>query len=1089
MSMKSKSLIEYRDSLHIWGAVFYYIIYRRFCLKRFIILFIFCGIVYSKNLTTISANNVAVTTENGYIKYETIDTKATTGIRWETVGFTITREKCLSGEYKNGGCPLKLEHAIIFLKDEWKVELVTSNAVYVTFTIPQSVVSTAFIKAGFDEIHNNDELYLHGIFQVTHNGVNYGTKKYDLPAITNAESWANPDDFRDRFDIKVIYKAPDEPISIQYKTVAGDVIDTETYSKQKWVKPGTEVSVFLAAEKTYQGNKYKLYKSYIRYYTLQTPIQGYGKNTLNGDSFASVQKRTIKQRVGGVQFVAIMKLVKEVKPVSEKNILSKRASPMPYGVIAADERGNSFYEVESGIPATESLYLNVFSQDCLFGYEFENVIGEKEYQIKFTKTYHLKWTDVDYDENLEEITKERSTTKTVTKIITVKRKYSYWKLVDLEYYTIKEARIKNGALENGSCLLTPKEYYPPDLIYEHYTEETNYLKDPEYPKMVMLSAETIVGGENCPEVPDEDFESIAEEKIEEIQVRNDKLSLGTNKISDNTWKEKETTKPILLEREEEIREDVLYQSGLVIPKDTPNEVFQTEGTITYEAKELLGFSAPKSLVFSIAELGQVTVHTPTVCDAYVSDERAYNQMLSPDKTCTALVLDRTFQLHIPTEGEHLYIQGYGYRDYGKYIETRQVRFPFDVYQGKNYYRANTCITINSDTTSFYIPIWVTEGKYKVSCKSISISAAGNEGENKEEEFANLQLENYTATCQIPVEVSGRIFGFQITDITDYPTWYSVFRKENSLKPSGISYSVGVRNENGIPIKDTNQFTIPLIKGSHPTDAQQGIVPTGYAFRFTIQTIGEMYQEEDYVQLTPTFYYISKETQERMEADLYYMETINDVKYAFVKVGSELDLKNIKKRYLGNPYLSVPEEELNEKETLIGTGMQAIKYQLSPMFTFHHILLSEKFRTYVGRNHTPTGKIPAGVNEKKAAMSKQKWYGEYYLPSQLYVVPKDFDLAGYEQEHGGFHFRENFWLKNGYIMVQFDVKTVNDGKIYLSYRNQENAKYGYCNMWKKEGFSYEKTDTDGVKWKLEDGDTFLYDTDKRVGLDYLSGGTH
>lgn len=1032
---------------------------------------------------------MAASTRNGMILFETTDTKAVSGIRWETIGFTITRMKCLTGKYANGGYPLKLEHAVIYLREEWKSERETSSNVYVTFTIPQSVVSNALIKAGFDQIHDKDEIYLHGIFQVTHNGVSYGTKKYDLPAIKKAELWSNPDDFRDRFDVKVIYKAPDEPVSIQYKTAAGAVIDTKTYQERNWVKPGTEVSISLEPIKTYQGQKYELYKSYIRYYTLQTPIQGYGKNILRGDSFASVQNRRIKQRVGGIQFVAIMKPVKEEKPVSEKNILSERGSPMPYGIIAADERGSSFYEVESGIPATESLYLNVFSNDCLLGYEFENVIGEKKYPIEITKTYDLKWTDVEENKNFEKVKKKRSKTRTVTKTIIVKRKYSYWKLVNLEYYTIKEACIQNGALENGFYFLNPKEYNPPDLIYEHYRDETDYVKEPSYPESVLLPPETIVGGEVCPEVPDENFESIAETKVGEIQVRNDKLFLGTDKISDNAWNKKETGKPELIKRERETKENVLYQNGLIIPKDTPNKLFLTEGTITYEAKEVLGSSGSENLVFPIEELGSVTVHTPTVCNASISDQKAYNQMLFPDKLRTALVLDRTFQLHIPTEGEHLCIQGYGYRDYRKYMEERQVQFPFDVYQGKNYYKANTCIPLHSDTTSFYIPIWVAEGKYTVKCRTISISAGANAGEDKEEEYANLQIENYTASCQIPVEISGRIFGFQITDITDYPAWYSVFRKKDSLKPSGISYSVGTRDENGIAIKDTNRFTIPLVKGSHPTNDQQGIVPAGYAFRFTIQTVGTMYQEDDYVQLTPSFYYISKETQERIEADIYYMETIRDVKYALVKVGSELDLKNIKQQYLGNPYLSVPEKELREKELLTGIDLQKIKYLPSPMFTFHHILLSEKFRTYIGTDDTPNGKIPAGVNSKRVSLSKQKWYGEYYLPSQIYVVPKDFDLAEYEQKNGGFHFRENFWLKNGYIMIQFDIKTVKDGKTYLSYRNQENAEYGYCNMWKKEGFSYEKTDTDKIKWRFEDGDTFLYRTDKRAGLDYISGGTH
>lgn len=1049
----------------------------------------FFVIVYFKG-DIIKAGNITMTTRNGMILFETTDTKATSGIRWKTVGFTITRERCLTGNSANGGFPMKLDYAVIYLKDEWKSERQTSSNIYVTFTIPESVISSALVKAGFEDLQDNDVLYLHGIFQVTHNGNNYGSKKYDLPSITKAEAWANPDDFKDRFDIKIFYKAPDEPISVQYKTAAGDIIDTNTYQENQWKKSGTKVSVKLTEEKMYNGKKYKLYKSYIRCYIDQRAISGTGLSTLKGASFSEVQNRSITQRIGGVQFVAIMKLVKEPALETENNRIVERSEPMPYGIIAADKRENHFFDVEAGIPATESLYLNIFSRNYLLGYEYENIVGEKQYQITFTKTYHLKWSEISYDKNLELTSEEKSETKTITQTVTVKREYSYWKLVQLEYYTIKDAMIHNGALPTGKLNVLPNEYIPPSLVYYHYETEKEYLKEPAYKKNITLPSETIQGVDTCPSIPSENFETDAEETIGQIQVRNDLFLFGQEKISDSVWKEKETETPVVYEKEEETGENVLYEKGIVIPKDTANANYATEGVITYQANTRLLQTSPLLLSYDIAELGKVTVHTPTVCDAYVSDEKKYNQMLSPDDSCYPLILDRTFQLTIPVTGEHLYIQGYGYRDYSKYIADREVQFPFDVYQGRKYYSAYSWISLNNDTAAFYIPIWVKEGKYNIQCRSSSISMEANAAQDKEEELANLQLDHYVATCQIPVEVSGRVFGLQITDISDYPAWYSVFRKKDSLAHTGIHYFVGKKDENGSVRTDPAFYTFPMLKGSHPMDIQTRITPTGYAFRFTIETIGEMYEEDDYVQMTPTFYYISKDGKQRKEADIYYIETMQEQRqYAFVKIGSSLDLANIKKRYLGNPYTSVPDEEFQEKMYLTGKNLNTLQDTLSPLFTFHHILLSENFRTYLGKNDSPTGTIPASVDEKRASMSKQKWYGEYYLPSQVYVVPKDFDLAGYEKKKGAFHFREDFWLKNGYIMIQFDIKTVNGGKTYLSYINEENAKQGYCNMWKLEGMDYTRTDADGVTWNLKDGDTFLYDTDKRTGLDYIVGGTH
>ncbi|WP_143066312.1 DUF5704 domain-containing protein [[Clostridium] polysaccharolyticum] len=1020
------------------------------------------------------------------IYFETADTKATSGVRWKTIGFTITRERCLTGKYSNGGYPLKLRHAVVLLNDEWKKERVSDIGVEVTFTIPQSVVSRALIRAGMDDLQHDDILYLHGIFQVTHNGKDYGGKKYSLPDIMSAESWANPDDFRDRFDVKVIYKAADEPISIQYKTSAGDIIETSTYPLTKWEKPGTSISVSLAEQKIYQGKKYVLYKSYIRSYLTQKAISGYGASTLKGDSLYKVQNRKINQQIGGVQFVAIMKLLKEPKVESEQSVESEWDEPLPKGIIAADNRGSPVYDVEAGIPAAESLYLNVFSKNYLLGYKYENQVGTKEYEITFTKTYHLQWTELTYNADMDVVYKPMNQTKTITKTVKVKRRYSYWNLTGLEFYIIRDAIIKNDALPDGSVVLTPKEYIVPELNIQKYQSALEHVKDPSYTEHVTLPSETIDGGNTCPELPVENFETLGEDKIGKIKVRNDGVELGGVRISSDSWEEEKTEKPRKYDGSSEIGENTLYKSGVIIPKETANDIYETSGIITYQIWKKIGEVTQETIFLGIEEFTDVRVHTPTVCDASISDDRAHNQMLEPDRTRTSLVLDRKFEVFMPTEGEHLPIRGYGLRDYGKFIEERQVRFPFDVYRGQSCYRADSWITITGYSEEFYLPIWVREGKYTIECRARSISTCANHGEDKEEELANLQLDNYVATCQIAVEVSGRLYGFQLTDISDYPLWHSVFRKKDSLVHSGFRYFTGDKNQNGLRRSDRRVFTVPLVKGSHPTDSQAGITSTGYTFRFTLETIGK----QEYVQIKPSFYFVPEgDRRQRQEADVYYMETIEEKKHAFVKVGSELDLQNIKNRYLGNPYLSVPKEEIEEKERLTGKTENELLYQLSPMFTFHHLLLSAAFRTYTGKNYTPNGKIPDWVEEKEVAKSKQKWYGEYYLPSQTYVVPKDLDLDKMEQNYGSFNMREDFWLKRGYLMVQFDIVTIKNEKRFLSYVNQENARSGYCNMWHNEGFFYEKKDSDGVRWTFQDGDCFLYDLRKGAGKEYFAGGTH
>ena len=103
-----------------------------------------------------------------------------------------------------------------------------------------------------------------------------------------------------------------------------------------------------------------------------------------------------------------------------------------------------------------------------------------------------------------------------------------------------------------------------------------------------------------------------------------------------------------------------------------------------------------------------------------------------------------------------------------------------------------------------------------------------------------------------------------------------------------------------------------------------------------------------------------------------------------------------------------------------------------LFTFNRILIQENLRTYIGRNYTPTGTVPAGVDPGKVTKSMQKWYGEYYLPSDIHAVPKNYPVIEYARQNYGIDYKENFWLRNGYIIVNFKIETIKNGSKHLSY---------------------------------------------------------
>lgn len=1063
--------------------------------KLLAFIIISCYLFTSFDISSAAANIANVKSEAGKIIFKTTDTKASTGVRWKTVGFTITRDKCMSGPEDNGGDPTKLDHATINLKPEWVEEDPKGDEIDITFRIPKAIVSKALLNAGFGEIRNNDIIYLHGIHQVTHDGKNYGGKKYTYSSICNAEEWANKDDFKDRFDIKVEYEGDKEPVQIEYKTSTGEIMATLDRAAQY---PGTDLNVRLDTDRINpnDGKLYYLYKSYIDYLTIDKPIPNTGRNILNGDPFAEVQERAEKQRVGGVRFVAIMRLKKptpeeETDPENSERIVNEMIEPSPHGVIGADYRNNEQFDAADGIPTTEDLYVNAFSSNYLLGYKLTKTTGTKKYPVNVSKTWSLTWSTSnppDADGRPTPPT-HHSATETVNKTVYVERAYSYWQISTLDYYGINNAKINNYALPGGSITLIPKGYTPPGITQIHRPDLTDHIKDPVYNTSLSLSG-SISGGSSKPSVPNESFTSQADGVVPQIKVRNDKFIFDGKNIMTDQYVDTKAPAPVKFEIDtEEVNENVLYESALTIDRDKTNGEYETTGTMTYSRITSVNPEFDEELTYEITGLNNVVIHTPTVCDAYILPGKEYNQMLFPDKSAAPLVLDRYFNINLPTEGEHRYIRGYEYGDYGKYINRRQVKFPFDVYQGNNYIRAGTWHTLTSDITTFYMPIWVDEGNYTIDLRSISINADGNNAIEETESLANLTLSNYVATDTINVQVSGRIYGLNLYDISDYPIWKNVFRQPYSTIHTGFYYPVGMKDHNGNNRDINSKFTLPLVNGNHPTINNAGVLKTGYITRFSLITIGNMYDTNDYIKISPKFYYVDQNGNNRQEVDIYYSETFLDKKHSLIKMGSEKDQLNKKALKLGEVYRSVPSAEIATTARIKGVTEKVLKGIKRNVFTFMNIIIPENMRTFIGTNYSPTGIIPTGVDPDKVIKSKQRWYGEYYIPSEVHIVPKGFDVFRYAKEHGSIDYFEEIWLKDGYIIVNFDIETINDDTRYLSYINPINSIQGYCNMWNREGFQYLKTDEKGRLFQFLDGDYILYDTNQSAAIDYISRGTH
>lgn len=754
-------------------------------------------------------------------------------------------------------------------------------------------------------------------------------------------------------------------------------------------------------------------------------------------------------------------------------------NPYSNAVIKADVRGTEKFDVLKGIPSSEDLYVNVISKQYLFNYAppIEHK-GTNIYKVTVERKYNLKWQEKD------PVTGnwiDKSDSQTVSKTYNVKRDYSFWSISSLEIYGLEKAVLENKSLPSGNITLTPTNYVAPAVTADKYVD---HIKEPTFDSLVTLDSKTINGGTSGkPSIPSSDWSNKAEDEVGAIKVRNDIIKINENTVMDDRWCDTDTPDPSSFPISSNIGNNVLYKNNLKIEPTLLNGTYKSSGTIFY--KRIKNINGSTENINKALTVNSVTVHTPVVCIGDVWDDKDFNQELNTVSGKSAVILDRPSKIQITTSGQHKDILGYGNRDYGKYTKDKQVKFPFDVYinttykQEGKYLKANTwhSIPLDHDIIDFYVPSWVNEGNYSVDFREISVNAPDL---TKTQDLANLDINNYIATRSIPVRVIGRLYGFRITDISD-SVWKGFFRAgENTTAHSGNYFWVGTKDQDGN--NRGNKFTLPLIEGSHPTLKNVGAIKTGYNFKFELVTIGNYFNDHDSVFIEPRFYFIDKQGKNRQEVDLYYNERFNDKENYFIKIDdNSQNHANKKNIQLGNVYRNVTDSEIKDTSRILGVQENVFRKQDTFIGWFDWIALTKGLRTFIG----DITNLPAGVDADRVRKSKQKWYGEYYLPNYLFVCPKDTKVAEYGRTHNGLNGKENFWLKDGYIIVNFDIKTSKDTSFnpVLSYCNS------FCNMWKTEGYNYTKTDYNGITFNLNNGDTVFYYANKRASDDYQEGGTH
>lgn len=798
----------------------------------------------------------------------------------------------------------------------------------------------------------------------------------------------------------------------------------------------------------------------------------------------------------------------EVADTQQKTFMSSVAS----GHILADDLSNDrHFDATRGIPTSENLYANAWDYSYLFNHTFDNMEGNVKYNCSMSVKYHLTWTNAKG--------RPRSTDETKHYTFDFSLPYAYWQINRLEVLQISGATMENYALPGGSIILSPMQT-PPSTKLRHSNDEEDHVKPANTVKF-SYSPPTVKGGHSKPTPPnDKDkLRNMAKNNTDDPDVRNDKLDFTfsgtTTEVMNGDWVKNEGEAPSeipdapLIRPFKETKEMTLYKANLTISKTLVNKAnTPATGTIYFKLQENQ-VNGVGDMRYPIHNINTVTVHTPVVNYSEITDDQAHNQKTEPNTQRAALILERPFTVRIPTEGQHLNgssYPGYGDRDYAKYFRTKQVRFPFDVYnEDRTKFIAKDTwidIPVKQLDTTFQLPVWVDEGDYTVYYRNIAENAPTNFTTQQD---ANTQLANHVATDTVDVEVIGRLYDFHLTDIADY-NWETVFRtQKGSSQPTGLSYWVGGNGIDGQPRGNEQPFTLPIHAGSHP---QQGFknaaIKLGYHFKFDLKTKGNMFSNLDGIRITTDFRYYKKDGSATVPVDLYY----RDAKQTFIKIGSAQDQE---KRYtiLNERLRNVPEQEMLDTadwkyktyytpEQLAGVTQEKfetnyinnVTQQKTSVGNFAQLLLPEQLRTLIGpKTGIPTN---ASATVERANASIQKWYGEYSLPAETYMVERGTDIAEYARKHGGLDEKSPIWLRQGYVVVNFNIESIQQGDLkhpHLQYIHAPQMNAKKRNQWQMEGFQDQMIDAYDHAFSLQDGDVAFYHAGQSSKDDFGAQAPH
>lgn len=694
------------------------------------------------------------------------------------------------------------------------------------------------------------------------------------------------------------------------------------------------------------------------------------------------------------------------------------------------------------------------------------------------------------------------------------------------------------------------------------------------------------------------FKDIAEKRVtpsDQIKVRNDSLGVNSHEYMNG----QEYRYGEFVSSEGSLRsfysiEDDDYglekdeQTG-TIPFDTANGKYFTSiiahfkqivlGTdlIVEHKKTPENTSVEERIKEEYISQEPVIVHTPTVSPVIVANPETGEELSDEDQRTQLvtgalnefadyqLLLDGTYTIKfVPeTHFEHIGYDAAELTDdmYNKYCAFKQVAFPFTIQLDGDIHTPDESLVDDKGNPKlagytkwidlpdfrvddFYIPSWAIEDKdYVILFRVAPENVVDHNGVNHiddEEWLKNATLNgeplyNYVSVYSLTVQVSGRIYGFQINGINDkdrfYDTGTNTYQWENfgissyypfcryyeekrtgiynRLGGPSVRYSVDGTLTNNWNIRNTLPFSVgrSFKFGTGPSDtttATDGTLIKGNTFTFMLRTIANLWSEEenaDYIVITPTFRYVTKDGTVIDDIDLYYDTESPDgtEQMLLVEYGSNEDRSVYHSTAIGDSRndgsyyyedssisRSIKQDDAEYSkdkrnaylyEKGISTSKESFtsanRYLMKevPNYCLSRIVMNCNLRLLTGNleqlemnlekqgdslEYLTDGKAEGGLYKVTPSsnpeywdlhrMSMQTWYGEYWIPSQLYVTEDTFmaDADGdgveeeydsvyeYMEEHGYLEGNEDFFINDGYLVLNFSITTYNEGKGHLAY---------------------------------------------------------